>query len=454
MDKRKKRDAREVSLLALQRVDEEGAFANLALDGILSNSIMDPRDKGLAAEITYGVITYKSTLDWMISQVAGRPVKKLDRLILQILRIGFYQLFYLDRIPAPAAVHSTVELVKRGKKKGLASFVNGVMRGALRKKDTLPWPDRAQDEVAYLSLRYAHPDWLVRRWLSRYGSSDTEALLAANNRPAPLTLRVNTLRTDRQSLIATLAGEGMEAVPSDVNPDSVTLKTGGRLTGLQSYREGLFQVQGESAILTSRLLAPLAGESVLDGCSAPGGKTTHLAQLMKNSGDILALDIYPHRLELVEANCKRLGVTIVRTDCLDAREITADRLGRFDKVLLDVPCSGFGVIRRKPDLKWRRKESDIKQLAQVQKDILCAAAGVLKPGGKLLYSTCTNEPEETSDVVTHAVKENQHLAFSDFTSELPAVWQPDATESGIHLLPHIHGVDGFFISIISKGRVP
>lgn len=443
-------DAREASLLALSSVEEDGAFVNLALADILAKYPMDGRDKRLAAEITYGVVTYRLTLDWLISQCAGRPAEKLDRPVLHALRIGFYQLFYLDRIPAPAAVHTTVDLVKKGKKRGLAPFVNGVMRGALRRKDQLPWPDRTKDEVKYLSLTHAHPEWLVSRWLRRLGTEETEKLLAANNQAPPLTVRVNTLRITREKLIDSLAGEGVDASPSGLLPEGVTLRNAGRLTDLDTYRSGLFQVQGESAMLTSRVLAPQPGETVLDGCSAPGGKTTHLAQLMENRGKILALDIHEHRLELVLANCRRLGVEIVQTQCLDARLVKSGVTGLFDSILLDVPCSGFGVIRRKPDLKWRRSEEDIAALAALQKEMLKAALDVLKPGGSLVYSTCTNEPEETDEVITQILSGQPGIAVEDVNPYLPPPWQGSAGTPGIHLYPHLHGVDGFFISKLKK----
>lgn len=450
MVKKRTIDAREASLLALQRVDVEGAFVNLALDEVLSGHILDPRDKRLAAEITYGVITYKLTLDWIIVQVSGRPLKKLDNLIHQILRIGIYQLFYLDRVPAPAAVHATVELVKKGKKRGLAPFVNGVMRGALRKKDCLPWPDRSLDPENHLSIRYAHPPWLVRRWLSRFGLDETEKLLAANNQVAPLSIRVNTLRIQRDAFLSALMEARVDAQPSTVVADGIILTRSGQLTSMASYQDGLFQVQGESAMLTSHILAPTSGEQVLDGCSAPGGKTTHLAQLMENVGDVLALDIHQHRLDLVEANCRRLGVNIVRTTCLDARDITQENVGLFDRILLDVPCSGFGVIRRKPDLKWRRSESDIMELAKIQIAMIEAAAAVLKPGGSLVYSTCTNEPEETDDVVSQLLTSHSQLEVDDFRGHLPENWREHVGKHGIHLLPHIHGVDGFFICRLKR----
>ncbi|MBT9167158.1 MAG: Ribosomal RNA small subunit methyltransferase B [Syntrophomonadaceae bacterium] len=450
MDMRRKRNAREASLLALQRVEEDGAFVNLALAEVLAAAPMDQRDKGLATEITYGVITHRLTLDWMISQAAARPVEKIDASLLQILRIGFYQLFYLTRIPASAAVHATVELAKRGKKKALAPFVNGVLRGALRNRASLPWPERSADEPAYLALRYAHPQWLVERWLVKYGSQETEELLEANNRPAPQTARVNTLRMTREDLLTSLAAEGVEAAASLAAPEGVIFKTGGRLTALAAYRQGLFQVQGESAMFAAKILAPLPGEDVLDCCSAPGGKTTHLAQLMENQGKILALDIYPHRLALVEANCRRLGVDIVRTVCLDARGIDPVELGFFDRILLDVPCSGLGVLRRKPDLKWRFEEKDIFELAQLQKELVQAALSVLKPGGVLLYCTCTNEPEETEEVVAQTLAYNRELSLAEFASSLPPQWQTGVGKFGVHLLSHRHHLDGFFFSLLKK----
>ncbi|MBS3948870.1 MAG: 16S rRNA (cytosine(967)-C(5))-methyltransferase RsmB [Dethiobacter sp.] len=447
---KRKLEAREASMLALTRV-AEGAFINLALAEVLP-SVPDQRDRRLAAEIAYGVTTYKSTLDWLIEQVAGRSVAKLDKPLPDILRIGFYQLFYLDRVPQAAAVHTTVELVKKSKKRALAPFVNGVLRGALRKKNSLTWPEREQDEVAFLSLRYAHPEWLVKRWLKRFGAQVAEALLAANNRPAPVSLRVNTLKITREGLLAALAGEGVAAAESGITSEGVLLQTGGQLTGLDAYRQGWCQIQGESAMLVSRALDPQPGERVLDACSAPGGKTTHLAQLMQNKGEIVALDIYPHRLALVENNCRRLGVAIVRTALRDARESPGTQIGQFDRILLDVPCSGFGVIRRKPDLKWRRQEAELAELATLQRTMLRATATVLRPDGSIIYSTCTNEPEETEDVVASFLAEHPAFRAEDIRPYLPEPWRESAGSAGVHLYPHLHGVDGFFICRLTMNK--
>lgn len=454
MTAKKRLEAREASLLVLSRIADEGAFVNLALAQVLPR-VPDRRDRSLAAEITYGVTAHRSTLDWMISKVTGRQVDRLDRPLPDILRIGFYQLYYLDRVPPAAAVHSTVELVKKSRKKALVPFVNGVLRGALRNSPSLQEflrknKEAATSDAAFLALAYAHPEWMVQRWLGRFGPVQTEALLAANNRQAPVTLRTNTLKTSRGELLEALAQAGLTAEASRITPEGVILAPGGQLADLELYRQGWCQIQGESAMLVSRILAPRQGERVLDGCSAPGGKTTHLAQLMQNKGEIIALDIYPHRLELVLANCRRLGVVNVRPLCLDVREVASASLGTFDRILLDVPCSGCGVIRRKPDLKWRRQEQELGTLAAVQRDMLKAVSNVLRPGGILVYSTCTNEPEETGEVIASFLEGNPAFRAEDIRSFLPEVWRETAGPAGAHLYPHVHCMDGFFICRLKK----
>jgi len=443
---KKKLDARTAALLALTKIEDEGTFTNLALSDVFANYKLDVRDKGLATEITYGVVTYKLTLDWLIAHITGRPAKKLDRPVLVVLRIGFYQLFYLDRIPAAAIVHTTVELVKKTKKRALAPFVNGVMRGALRQKNKLPWPSRQTDLITYLAITYSHPPWMVRRWLERMTEVETEALLKANNAVPELSLRVNTLRTQRAQLLACLAQDALDVRPSQIVPEGILLTKSGQLTLHPAYQKGLFQLQSESAMLVSRILDPVPGSKVLDVCSAPGGKTTHLAALMQNQGEIIALDIFAHRLQLVELNAKRLGVEIIKTKLLDAQLLTPDHFGLFDHILLDVPCSGLGVIRRKPDIKWRRKEEEITDLAQTQKNILAKAAGVLKRGGSLVYSTCTNEPEETTDVIRDFLAKNPQFKLVEISSYLPEKWQKESIDLGFQLYPHLHGVDGFYIA--------
>ncbi len=448
---KKKFSAREAALAALRRVDAEGAFVNLALAEVLSGAGLAARDRAFASELVYGVTARRLTLDWIISLAAGRPADRIDREVLDILRIGVYQLFYLDRVPASAACHTAVELAKKGRKKALAPFVNGVLRGVLRLGGALPWPDRKSDEAAYLSLFYSYPRWLVERWLLRYGSALTEALLAANNEPAPLSLRANTLKIAPEELLAMLRAAGYRATAGRVVPEGITVEKGGRLPELPGHSEGYFQVQGESSMVVSRVLDPQAGELVLDCCSAPGGKTTHLAQLMDNRGRILALDLHEHRLRLVEANCRRLGVKIVQTALADARSLPALADRGYDRVLLDAPCSGLGVIRRKPDLKWRRKEQDIGELAAIQRQLLKEAARVT--AGVLVYSTCTNEPEETDRVVADFLETHPGFQAEDPGPWLPASWRDATGPRGVHLFPHRHGVDGFFIARLVRRKL-
>lgn len=312
------------------------------------------------------------------------------------------------------------------------------------------WPNPELEPLAYLTIRYAHPEWLVKRWLKRFGREAAEKLLAANNQTPPPSARVNTLRTSRDQLLMRLGEENIQAIASKVVPDGILVSGGGHLTAAAAYHEGLFQIQGESAMLTSHVLNPPTGAKILDGCSAPGGKTTHLAQLMENAGEVVALDLYEHRLALVQANASRLGVKIIQTASLDVRSILPQHFGMFDHVLLDVPCSGLGVIRRKPDIKWRRQEKDIAALAAVQREILDAAAQVLKPGGTLVYSTCTNEPEETEDIIKAFLHRQQNFAAADLTPYLPLSWHEQIGTYGIQLYPHLQEVDGFFIAKLQK----
>lgn len=440
--------ARRAALAALERVENEGAYVNLAIAEVLAKSRLSPADRRLATEIAYGTVSRRLTLDWLVETAAGRPLSKIDKTVLNILRIGFYQVYFLDRVPPSAACNTSVELAKE-LRRGLAPFVNGVLRGALRRFRELPLPDGEKDPVGYLSLKHAHPPWLVERWIKRLGFAETELLLEANNSPAPVSLRANALKTTPRDLQRLLAREGFETRPSEMAPEGLVLTGGGNIQQAEAFRQGLFQIQGESAMLVSRVLAPAPGQSVLDCCSAPGGKTTHIAELMGNSGEILALDIHEHRLKLVEANSRRLGINIIRTACLDARDLSALKPRQFDRILLDVPCSGFGVLRRKPDLKWRRSPEDIVKLAGLQLRMLSEAAARLAPGGIMVYSTCTNEPEETEQVIERFLEAHPGFETEDMKAQLPEKLH-DGDTRFLHIYPHKHDADGFFVCRIKR----
>ncbi|MFO7173163.1 MAG: 16S rRNA (cytosine(967)-C(5))-methyltransferase RsmB [Bacillota bacterium] len=453
------RGAREVALRALVRIEVDGAYANLALDQALSRwALPDPRDRALATELVYGVTRRRGTLDWALGQVASRPLADLTPWIRNILRQGAYQLLYLDRIPASAVIHEAVELAKRYGHPGVAGFVNAVLRGLQRRLPELPFPDPERDPAGYLEVAESAPRWLVERWLGEYGPEEARALLAAMNQPPPLTARVNRLRTDREALIQRLAAEGVTAQPTRYSPDGVVLTgvaSAASLEALPSHREGLFTVQDESSMLVAPVVDPRPGETVLDIAAAPGGKSTHLAERMGDQGRVVAVDLHPHKIALIEAAAKRLGLRSVEPVCADGRTVGRLFAGRADRVLCDLPCSGLGTLARRPDARWRKRPEDIPTLAALQLELLRAAAQALRPGGVLVYSTCTITREENLAVVEAFLAEHPDFRPDDLTPFLPEALrgEPGVQEGWIQLLPHRHGTDGFFIArLVRRGH--
>jgi 16S rRNA (cytosine967-C5)-methyltransferase len=334
---------------------------------------------------------------------------------------------------------------------GVAGLVNAVLRKLEKTKEKLPWPSRRRSPELYLSLYYSYPLWMVHRWLAELGLKETEALCAAGNEPAPLTVRANTLRLDRYELAEKLKHEGVETRELHFAGAGLQLKINSRLEELESFQRGLFQVQGEASMLVAPLLNPQPGEIILDLCSAPGGKTVHLAELMENRGTVVAADLYPHRLKLVEATARRQGVDIIFTEKIDGRHIPAEKQNYFHRVLLDVPCSGLGVLRRKGDLKWRRQPEDIPALAHLQHELLHGAFTALRPGGVLLYSACTFEPAETTDVIKRFLGSEPAASLSFLSPLLPPnLWKEEKNEGMLQLWPQRHGLDGFFMARIRK----
>ncbi|BDG60655.1 ribosomal RNA small subunit methyltransferase B [Caldinitratiruptor microaerophilus] len=447
--------AREAALEVLRRVDAGGAYASLALGEVLRRRALDPRDRALATELAYGVIRRRQTLDWYLEQVSTRPLAHMTPQVRNILRMAVYEYLYLDRIPEWATTHAAVELARRHGHEGVARFVSGVLRGLLRRLPELRLPDAAADPVQHLALLTSQPRWLVERWLARYGFDEAQALLEALGQTPPLTVRVNRLRTDRDALRQRLAREGVEAHPTRWSPDGLVLSgvaSTGSLKELASFREGLFSVQDESSMLVAPVVDPRPGDLVLDVAAAPGGKAAHLAERMGDRGRVLAIDLHPQRLELVEENARRLGLRSIETVCADARSVGRLFAGRADAVLCDLPCSGLGTLHRRPDARWRKQEADIPALATLQDEILESAWGALRPGGVLVYSTCTITPEENEERVEALVRRHPDLVPEDLTPYLPAglAGEPGVREGRIQLLPHRHGTDGFFIARLRR----
>lgn len=447
--------ARAVALQALKKIDAEGAYANLALDEALGRSRLEPRDRALATELVYGVTRRRGTLDWAIGQVSSRPVAEMNPWVRNILRQAAYQLMYLTRIPRPAVTHEAVELAKRHGHQGVANFVNGVLRALIRKLPELRYPDPAADLAGYLALAESAPRWLVEAWLERFGPEEAQALLAAINAVPPLTVRANRLKIARADLAARLRGEGIEAAPTRWSPDGLVLTGVSSATALDRlglFQAGLFTVQDESSMLVAPVLAPQPGWTVLDVAAAPGGKATHLAELMGDRGRVIAVDIHPHKVDLIEASARRLGLRSVEAVCADGRRVGALFAGRADAVLCDLPCSGLGTLARRPDARWRKRPEEIGALAAIQAEMLDAAAAAVAPGGVLVYSTCTIARAENEEMVDRFLASHPEFAPEGLAPFLPEGLrgEPGVAEGRLQLLPHRHGTDGFFIARLRR----
>lgn len=353
-------------------------------------------ERGFIRDLVYGVVRYKLTLDWILKQFSQRKIEKISLPLITLLRLGIYQVFIAESIPDYAAVNETTELAKKNFHPGVASFVNGILRNLIRNKDKIVWPE---DSLQFISVKYSYPQWLVKRWLSRYGPTEAEKIAQANNIPPNLIARTNTLKISRDELIQKLNQEGLKVSPTVYSPEGIIFDNSPSLSDLPSFKQGWFIVQEESSQLISHMVAPQPGELILDACAGPGGKTTHLAQLMKNTGKIMAVDSSKERLKKIKENIERLGVENVELVWGDIVKIAQKTGTKFDKILVDAPCSSLGILRRAVDVRWNKEEADLDKFSQTQQKILSAVAPLLKKGGSLVYSVCTNEPEETTGVV-------------------------------------------------------
>lgn len=448
--------ARSLTVHILTRVEEEGAYANLLLQHNLE-SLTQARDKQLVTTLVNGTLKHRLTLDYALRQHLRKPMSNLPVPVRGILRSGAFQLLYLERIPPAAAVHESVELAKALEPR-FASLVNGVLRQVQGTGWNFSWPDAGREPVRYLSVRYSHPEWMVRRWWKRWGFEETEELCRINNEPASTWIRTNTLKISAGELQELLEHEGIRTVKGKFVPECIQISGFGAIERLKSFQAGLFTIQDESSQMVAHVLAPKQGQKVLDACAAPGGKTTHLAQIMQDQGEILAFDVHEHKLSLIQDLADRLGIGSIRTCLGDARELPGVSERSEDKVLVDAPCSGLGVLRRKADLRWQKKEEELEGFPQLQLGILERAAGVVKPLGELVYSTCTVEPEENFEVVKAFRLSHPEFIPVDLTEGLPfTLWDErdirQAKKGMLQLLPQRHGTDGFFLAKFRRGEV-
>lgn len=446
-----KKGARDIALDVLNRVEEHKSYSNLELRNVLDREKLAAADAGLVTELVYGTIQRKLTLDHVLSHFVGN--KKLQTWVRNLLRLSLYQIRFLDRIPERAAVHEAVEIAKRRGHQGISSMVNGVLRNVLRQPDV--WERQPKGDLALqIAVAHSHPEWLVRDWLAVYGEETTISICEANNRTPHSTVRVNSWKTTKEQVQDKLADEGLAGQPSTVSPHALLME-GGYAAGSRLFKEGFFTIQDESSMLVAPALAAKPGMRVLDACAAPGGKTTHIAELMENSGQIIASDVHPHKRDLIANAAKRLGITIIEPIVCDALDLPEKGLGAFDRILLDAPCTGFGVIRRKPDLKWNKTPDDVRSIAQLQYELLKTLAPMLAEGGVLVYSTCTIEPAENQKIVRRFVDEHPDFVLDDTLAEdLPAAVKEHVDETGacVQILPHHFESDGFFIARLKRKR--
>ena len=436
----------------LVKVETRKAYSDVVLEGVLSSSGLSPRDRALLTELTYGTLRWRGRIDARLIQLLRRPLSSVDPFLRNLLRVALYQLIFLDAIPDYAAVDTAVELAKFHGRGHAAGFVNGVLRSFLRQQQNQPSskPDPDTAELSMLAKYWSHPQWLVHYWRDYLGANELAALLEANNEEAPLVLRVNGLRTTRESLIEELQHHGVDAVPTRWSPQGIRLKSNVRVDQLPGFDNGLFQVQGEASQLVSYLLAPRPGERILDACAAPGGKTTHIAEFMQDSGEIIAQDVSQRGLRKLDDNAKRLRLTSIRTVVADASRPVADDLFPYDRVLVDAPCSGFGTLRSHPEIKWNRNEADVERLSRLQQKILTRAAAQLKAGGILVYSTCTLTAHENEEVVQNFIKNYGNFVLEDVAAHLPEPARNLVRDGYMLAWPHRHDTDGFFAARFRK----
>ncbi|SFD62376.1 16S rRNA (cytosine967-C5)-methyltransferase [Paenibacillus catalpae] len=452
------RTPRELALDTLVKVAETGAYSNLQLNRVLQDAQLQRADAALVTELVYGTIQRQLTLDHWLGKFAAKGLRKLEPWVHQLLRMSAYQLLYLDRIPAHAAVNEAVTIAKRRGHQGISGMVNGILRSIDRNRAELT-VDAIHDKnpAVQIAVRHSYPEWLVERWVKAYGAETAEAICASGNEPPHASVRVNPLRAAKDEVLSRLTEQGGDAEISKLAPAGIVVRRGGNLADTDGFREGLWTMQDESSMLVAEVVAPKAGMQVLDCCAAPGGKTTHMAELMSGKGKVYANDLHPHKRQLIVDQAVRLGLQNIEAITEDASKLDERfALASMDAVLLDAPCSGFGVIRRKPEIKWTKTAGDVAEIAAIQRRLLQAVAGLVKPGGTLVYSTCTIESAENEEQVAAFLKD--HPEF-----QLDPEWPDEALQplrdkgiidrsfaGQVQLLPQHFGSDGFFIARLRK----
>lgn len=443
---------REIALKSLYKIEKNEAYSNIVLDEAIKNNKnkLESRDIGLISELVYGVTTWRLTIDEIIKKHSKIKIKKISPWIINVLRMGIYQIIFLDRIPKSAAVNESVNLAKKYGNKGSVGFVNAI----LRKIDKEDYNDftNIKDTVKRISVTNSMPEWIVKELLNQKPQKEVEEICTNSNLRPNLTIRINLLRTTPKELQNKLKEKEIEFEETDLT-DFLILKKQKNVENLDLFKEGYFTIQDLSAGLAVIILNPKENETVLDCCSAPGGKTTYLAEIMKNRGSIEAWDIHEHRIKLIKENAKRLGINIISTKIQDATEYDKNLTEKYDKILLDVPCLGLGVIKRKPDIKWQRKPQEIEKISKIQFEILNNCSKYLEKGGELVYSTCSILKEENQNIIEKFLKENNEFKYSNYKeiANYDMIKKFMVNNKYIQINTN-NNYDGFFICKLTKKR--
>lgn len=439
---------REAAFEILYRIHSDSSYSNLTLDKVQKENNLSGKDAAFCTALTYGVLERQLTLDYIIRQYSSLRLKKIEPKALIILRMGVYQLLYMDSVHAGAAVNESVNLAKKLKLHKASGFINGLLRSFVRADLAYKMPDE-KDKVKFLSVKFSCPEEIVKFWLNSYPEKIVEDMLESFMGRPELTLRVNNLKASRDELIAELSDSGVKAKKSILSENAINVSSTGSIESLKAFKDGKMYVQDISSIIASEAVYPKAGEKVADVCAAPGSKSFSMALLAEDKAEISSFDLYPHKVELIRKSAERLSITSINTNVRDALSSSEELEGKFDAVLCDAPCSGLGVIGRKPEIRYKSFE-EMQSLPELQYKILANTAKLVKKGGRLIYSTCTLNPEENGKIADKFLCENKNfraLPLKLNENIKRGIVEP---ENQLTLFPHINNTDGFFVSAFEK----
>lgn len=440
--------ARYVALKILSEIDEKKVFSNIRLNQYFKKYNLSSLDRAFATEIVYGTLRWKLKIDYLIQKFSKKDLKDLNVWALNCIRIGVYQIFLMDRVPEFAAVNQSVVLCKL-KAPRLSGFVNGILRNIIRNKQEFDIINE-KDKIKFLSIKYSHPKWFIDYFIKYFDENFLIHLMDANNQAPELTVRVNTLKSSKENLKAKLISRGIKVKDGQLK-ESLIIEEVGQIEKMQEFLDGLFYVQDQSSMMASIILNPKPGEKVLDMCAAPGGKATHMAELMENTGEIIAFDVHEHKINLINENSKRLGIDIIKPMLKDATVFYKEFENNFDKILLDAPCSGLGLIRKKPEIRWNVSLKNIKDLTKIQSILLKNASKYVKINGEILYSTCTITKDENEQIIEKFLNENTNFELVNISELVPIEFKNSLIDGTyLRLYPNINNTDGFFICKLKR----